>query len=186
MRAAGIVGVSRRRGTVVTTRRDKDARPAPDLVDRDFSASAPNQLWVADITFIPTAAGFLYLAVVLDAFSRRIVGWAMAATERLAQDWDFFDRREQLNCAMVAALHKGTLYLFRSYVYSADLNVVAGLVDINRSQSQTGSATFVTGEVQRELTGTPWITRFQRVEMGLGDRNQLAGIDVFRLEPRED
>jgi putative transposase len=78
MRAAGIVGVSRRRGTVVTTRRDKDARPAPDLVDRDFSAAAPNQLWVADITFIPTAAGFLYLAVVLDAFSRRIVGWAMA------------------------------------------------------------------------------------------------------------
>src|SRR5437870_9741797 len=78
MRAAGIVGVSRRRGTVVTTRRDKDARPAPDLVDRDFSASAPNQLWVADITFIPTATGFLYLAVVLDAFSRRIVGWAMA------------------------------------------------------------------------------------------------------------
>src|SRR5438094_3857481 len=78
MRAAGIVGVSRRRGTVVTTRRDKDGRPAPDLVDRDFSASAPNRLWVADITFIPTAAGFLYLAVVLDAFSRRIVGWAMA------------------------------------------------------------------------------------------------------------
>jgi transposase InsO family protein len=66
MRAAGIVGVSRRRGTVVTTRRDKDARRAPDLVDRDFSAAAPNQLWVADITFIPTAAGFLYLAVVLD------------------------------------------------------------------------------------------------------------------------
>src|SRR5882757_9576134 len=70
MRAAGIVGVSRRRGTVVTTRRDKDARPAPDLVDRDFSATAPNQLWVADITYVPTAAGFLYLAVVLDAWSR--------------------------------------------------------------------------------------------------------------------
>lgn len=78
MRGAGIAGVSRRRGTVVTTRRDKEARPAPDLVDRDFSASVPNQLWVADITFIPTAAGFLYLAVVLDAFSRRIVGWSMA------------------------------------------------------------------------------------------------------------
>ena len=78
MRAAGIVGVSRRRAGVTTTRRDKEARPAPDLVDRNFSASAPNRLWVADITFIPTAAGFLYLAVVLDAFSRRIVGWAMA------------------------------------------------------------------------------------------------------------
>ena len=78
MRAAGIVGVSRRRAGVTTTRRDKDARPAPDLVDRDFSASAPNQLWVADITFVPTVSGFLYLAVVLDAWSRKIVGWAMA------------------------------------------------------------------------------------------------------------
>ena len=76
MRAAGIVGVSRRRA-VITTRRDRDARPAPDLVDRNFTADRPNQLWVADITYIPTAAGFLYLAVVLDAFSRRIVGWAM-------------------------------------------------------------------------------------------------------------
>jgi len=76
MRAAGIVGVSRRRG-VITTRRDRDACPAPDLVDRNFAAERRNQLWVADITYVPTAAGFLYLAVVLDAFSRRIVGWAM-------------------------------------------------------------------------------------------------------------
>ena len=53
------------------------ARPAPDLVERNFSAPAPNRLWVADITYIPTWAGFLYLAVVLDAFSRKIVGWAM-------------------------------------------------------------------------------------------------------------
>lgn len=76
MRMAGLVGVSRRRG-VVTTRRDKDARPAPDLVERNFTAERANQLWVADITYIPTSAGFLYLAVVLDAWSRRIVGWAM-------------------------------------------------------------------------------------------------------------
>ena len=62
----------------VTTRRDKEARPAPDLVDRDFTAFRPNQLWVADITFVPTASGFLYLAVVLDAWSRKIVGWSMA------------------------------------------------------------------------------------------------------------
>ena len=74
---AGLEGVSRRRGTR-TTRRGKDARPAPDLVDRDFGATGPDQLWVADITYIPTWAGFLYLAVVLDAWSRRVVGWAMA------------------------------------------------------------------------------------------------------------
>jgi len=79
MRAAGLVGASRRRtGGVTTTRRDKNGRPAPDLVDRDFAAAAPNQLWVADITFVPTASGFLYLAVVLDAWSRKVVGWSMA------------------------------------------------------------------------------------------------------------
>lgn len=77
MRSAGLVGVSRRRGGAVTTRRDREACPAPDLVDRDFTAEAPNVLWVADITFIPSAAGFLFLAVVLDAWSRRVVGWAM-------------------------------------------------------------------------------------------------------------
>jgi putative transposase len=78
MRAAGLAGVSHRRGGPTTTRRDREARPAPDLVDRDFTASGPNQLWVSDITYIPTAAGFLYLAVVLDAWSRKVVGWAMA------------------------------------------------------------------------------------------------------------
>jgi putative transposase len=77
MRVLGLAGVSRRKRTQ-TTIRDRDARPAPDLVDRDFTATAPDQLWVADITYIPTWAGFLYLAVVLDAWSRRIVGWAMA------------------------------------------------------------------------------------------------------------
>jgi len=66
MRAAGLVGASRRRAGVTTTRRDKEARPAPDLVERTVTAAAPNQLWVADVTFVPTAAGFLYLAVVLD------------------------------------------------------------------------------------------------------------------------
>jgi putative transposase len=78
MRGAGLIGASHRRGGPVTTRRDSERRPAPDLVDRDFSASGPNRLWVSDITFIPTVAGFLYLAVVLDAWSRRIVGWSMA------------------------------------------------------------------------------------------------------------
>ncbi len=77
MREAGIVGVTRRRWTT-TTVRDRQARPAPDLVDRDFTAEGPDRLWVADITYIPTWAGFLYLAVVLDAWSRKIVGWAMA------------------------------------------------------------------------------------------------------------
>src|SRR4029079_14313829 len=78
VRVPGLAGASRRRAGPITTQRDKQARPAPDLVDRDFQAAGPNQLWVADITYVPTAAGFLYLAVVVDVWSRRVVGWAMA------------------------------------------------------------------------------------------------------------
>lgn len=79
MRAAGLVGISPRRSTY-TTVREPGARPSDDLVNRDFTASGPNQLWVADITYIHTWTGFLYLAVVLDVWSRRVVGWAMSTT----------------------------------------------------------------------------------------------------------
>jgi len=77
MRANAICGISRRRGFVVTTRRDQRQRPAPDLVQREFVADGPNQLWVADMTYVPTWAGFIFLAIVLDVWSRRIVGWAI-------------------------------------------------------------------------------------------------------------
>jgi putative transposase len=83
MKESGLAGVSRRK-TTVTTRRNRSARPAPDLVDRQFAAEKPNQVWVADITYVPTWAGFLYLAVVLDVWSRKIVGWAMASHLRTA------------------------------------------------------------------------------------------------------
>jgi len=71
MKAAGLEGVSRRKRPSTNS-----SRPAPDLVDRDFTASEPDELWVADITYVPTDRGYLYLAVVLDAFSRRVIGWA--------------------------------------------------------------------------------------------------------------
>lgn len=77
MRDAGMQGVSRRKW-VRTTIRAERVRPAPDLVERQFTATAPNQIWVADITFIPTWEGWVYLAAVEDMWSRRIVGWAMA------------------------------------------------------------------------------------------------------------
>jgi len=78
MRCAGLQGVSRRK-PCRTTVRDATARPALDLVDRQFEVAGPDRLWVADITYVPTGAGFLYLAVVLDAWSRRVIGWAMAS-----------------------------------------------------------------------------------------------------------
>ena len=78
MHQAGLVG-GRRHRRFATTCRDATAPVAPDLVQRAFHAPAPDRLWVADITYVPTREGFLYLAVVLDVFSRRVVGWSMAA-----------------------------------------------------------------------------------------------------------
>lgn len=77
MRCLGIQGVSRRRSGFRTTMRNGE-RPAPDLVERDFTATGRDQLWVADITYVPTLEGFFFLAVVLDVWSRRVVGWSMA------------------------------------------------------------------------------------------------------------
>jgi putative transposase len=76
MRAAGLRGVSRRR-FVRTTVADIYADLPPDLVDRNFRISELDRLWVADITYVPTWAGFLFVAIVLDACSRKVVGWAM-------------------------------------------------------------------------------------------------------------
>jgi putative transposase len=102
MSAAGLAGVSRRK--FVTTTVKGRGRQAPDLVDRNFTAQRPNLLWVADITYIPTWAGFLYLAVVLDACSRRIVGWSMATTlaTRLVLD--------ALNMALAMRRPKGVIH----------------------------------------------------------------------------
>lgn len=77
MRELGLEGVSRRRKRRSTTVRDKAGRGAPDLVQRRFDPAGANQLWVADIKYVQTGQGFLYLAAVQDAWSRRIVGWAM-------------------------------------------------------------------------------------------------------------
>jgi putative transposase len=75
MRQAGLQGAFMRKRKRGSTRRDPAATPAPDLVGRQFTAPAPNRLWVADISRIPTGEGPLWLASVRDAFSRRVVGW---------------------------------------------------------------------------------------------------------------
>jgi len=78
MRAGGITVRRRYRRYPVTTQRRAGAIPAPNLLNQDFSALAPNRKWVTDITYIDTAEGWLYLASVLDLYSRMVVGWAMA------------------------------------------------------------------------------------------------------------
>ncbi len=102
MSQAGLAGVSRRK--FVTTTIKGESRQASDLVERNFAAEAPDRLWVADITYIPTWSGFLYLAVVLDAFSRRIVGWSMATTLATQLVLD------ALNMALVTRRPRGVIH----------------------------------------------------------------------------
>jgi putative transposase len=78
MRLAGLAGVHRRR-LHGCTKRNEDRQPQPDLVQRQFQRPGPNQLWVADLTQHRTGEGWLYIATVLDVFSRRVVGWATDA-----------------------------------------------------------------------------------------------------------
>lgn len=78
MRLHKLTGRKRQKRRPVTTQRDPSAMPAPNLLNQEFCASAPNQKWVSDITYIETAEGWLYLASILDLFSRKVVGWAMA------------------------------------------------------------------------------------------------------------
>ena len=91
MRQAGLRGCHGRRRHLRTTVPDRQAMPAPDRVERTFAPAAvgaPDRLWVADISYVATAEGWLYLAIVLDAFSRRVVGWAMADHLRTAMVLD--------------------------------------------------------------------------------------------------
>jgi putative transposase len=82
MRAAGIQGAKRRGKPWRTTKADPDAHRSPDLVERDFSAQKPNQLWVADLTYLRSWEGLSFLAFVVDVFSRRVVGWQLASHMR--------------------------------------------------------------------------------------------------------
>ena len=82
MRRMGLSGVKRGGAFRVTTVADRFAPRPPDLVDRDFHATRPNQLWVADLTYVATWAGFVYVAFIIDAFSRRIVGWRVSSSLR--------------------------------------------------------------------------------------------------------
>jgi putative transposase len=82
MRQMEIEGISRRRRKVFTTRPDPDAVRAPDLVNRNFTADRPDALWVTDLTYVPTRTGMAYVCFIVDAFSRMIVGWRVAANMR--------------------------------------------------------------------------------------------------------
>ena len=120
MRAMGLKGVTRGRAWVVTTRADAATDRPADLVDRRFAATRPNQLWVADFTYVATWRGFVYVAFVIDVFARRIVGWRVSTS--LATDFvldaleqAIYDRRGACVEALVHHSDRGTQYLSMRY-----------------------------------------------------------------------
>ena len=103
MRAAGISGATRQR-RVHTTKADPCAHRPGDLVRRDFTAAAPNRLWVTDLTVVPTRTGAAYLCLIVDAFSRRIVGWRVAAHMRTSMVLDALEMARRSRGAQLEGL----------------------------------------------------------------------------------
>jgi len=166
MRQAGLAGCHRRRRRPRTTVADPAAAPAPNRVQREFNPLAPDRLWLADITYVPTEEGWLYLAAVLDAFSRRVVGWAMAdhlRTELVLDALDLALRQRRPAAGLVHHSDRGCQY--SALAFGRRL-AESGLVP---SMSRTGNcwdnavAESFFATLKRELVDrpdrAPWPTR---------------------------
>jgi putative transposase len=136
MRKAGLRGCLRGRKKR-TTRRDKHAVPAPDLVKRNFRAIALDKLWTADITYVHTQEGFVYLAFILDAYSRKVVGWSMAShlrTELVVDALEMALWRRKPDAGLIHHTDRGAQYTALSFGKRLE---EAGVV---ASMGRTGSA----------------------------------------------
>jgi putative transposase len=137
MRKDGLRGRMRGRRRKHITRQDPLAVPAPDLVERNFCAPVPNKLWTADITYLPTDEGFLYLAFILDVYSRRVVGWSMAnhlRSELVAAALQMAIHRRNPSAGLIHHSDRGSQYTALSFGKKLE---EAGIVP---SMSRVGSA----------------------------------------------
>jgi putative transposase len=162
MRAAGLQGCHRRRRHGLT-RRDPQAVPAPDLVQRNFAPPAPDRLWVADITQQRTGEGWLYLAVILDAFSRRVVGWSMAEhlrTELVLDALDMAISQRQPAPGLVCHSDHGCQYT--SFAYGRRLaasELVASMGTVGDALDNAVAESFFATLECELLDRYPWPTR---------------------------
>ena len=120
MRAMGVAGVVRGRAWVTTTQSQPALDRPRDLVDRQFQATRPNQLWVSDFTYVATWAGFVYVAFVIDVFARRIVGWRVSSSLRTdfvldALEQAIYTRGGARPAGLVHHSDQGTQYLSMRY-----------------------------------------------------------------------
>jgi putative transposase len=164
MRKAGLKGCLRGRRKRGTTRRDGSATPAADLVRRNFAALAPDRLWVADITYIKTEEGFLYLSFVLDAYSRRrLVGWAMAThlrTELVVDALQMAIWRRKPQAGLIHHSDQGVQYTSLCFAKRLEeAGIVPSMGSVGSAYDNALAESFVATLKTELLYGDFWPTR---------------------------
>ena len=191
MREMGLHGAVRGRAWITTTHAAEGPTRPADLVDRDFTAMRPNQLWVSDLTYVATWGGFVYVAFVIDVFARRIVGWRVSASLRTdlaldALEQAIYDRRGDNTTGLVHHSDRGTQYLSIPYTERLAEAGIAPSVGSRGDSFDNALAQSVIGLFKTEVIRRqgPWRT-LEAVEFAT-----LAWVDWFNtrrlLEPLDD
>lgn len=167
MRDAGIQGAKRRGKPWRTTKADPEAGRRPDLVERDFSATAPNRLWVGDLTYLRSWDGLTYLAFVIDAFSRKVVGWQLASHMRTDLVLDALrmalaQREHGADFELVAHTDRGSQYTSADYTQELDDNgVLASVGSVGDAYDNAMAESFVDSFKTELIADRSWRSRSQ-------------------------
>jgi putative transposase len=167
MRDAGIQGAKRRGKPWRTTKPDPEARRRPDLVERDFSATAPNRLWVGDLTYLRSWEGVTYLAFVIDAFSRKVVGWQLASHMRTDLVLDALrmalaQREPGAYFELVAHTDRGSQYTSADYTQGLDDHgVLASVGSVGDAYDNAMAESFVDTFKTELIADRSWRSRTQ-------------------------
>jgi putative transposase len=167
MRDAGIQGAKRRGKPWRTTKSDPLAQRRPDLVERDFSATAPNRLWVGDLTYLRSWEGVTYLAFVIDAFSRKVVGWQLASHMRTDLVLDALrmalaQREPRADFELVAHTDRGSQYTSADYTQELDDHgVLASVGSVGDAYDNAMAESFVDSFKTELIADRSWRSRSQ-------------------------
>ena len=167
MREAGIQGAKRRGKPWRTTKPDPLAKRRPDLVERDFSAPGPNRLWVGDLTYLRSWEGVTYLAFVLDAFSRKVVGWQLASHMRTDLVLDALrmalgQREHGADFGLVAHTDRGSQYTSADYTQELDDHrVLASVGTVGDAYDNAMAESFVDTFKTELIADRVWRSRSQ-------------------------
>lgn len=169
MREADI-SARRKRRRLLTTKRDATHPVAPNILNREFSATAPNTKWVTDITYIPTTAGWLYLAVILDLYSRAVVGWSMSAScdERLAENaLQMAVARRRPKAGFLHHSDRGCQYTSRAY--QSQLEQLGAVVSMSRKGNCWDNAVMESffGSLKEECVGNQLYSSHEQARRAL-------------------